>query len=261
MGFRIASSALVAAFFLASGGRAAEPFSYDEWTRVLEARVDAQGLVDYDGLARDRADLDRFLAAVAEKSPTSHPALFPTRNHELAYWVNAYNALVFHGVLARGPERKSVWTGGLVSGYSFFVGTDIVLGGVKTNLRALENGTIREGFRDPRIHAALNCASRSCPRLPRKAFDPGTLDAELDAAMAEFVAGNRNVSVDPVTRTVRLSKIFDWFERDFLDFETSRGSPDPSLIDYVNRYRGTLPAVPRDHRIRFFPYDKALNRR
>lgn len=257
---RLASFALGTVLLLSPPGHGAEPFSYESWARVLEAHVDSRGLVGYDALARDRGDLDRFLAAVAKTSPTSHPALFPTRNDELAYWINAYNALVFRGVLARGPERKSVWAGGLVSGYSFFVGMEVVLGGVKTNLRRLENGTIREGFRDPRVHAALNCASLGCPRLPRKAFDPGSLDAELEAAMKEFVAEDRNVSVDPAARTVRLSKIFDWFERDFLDFERSRGNPDPGLLDYVNRYRGDLPAVPRDYAIGFFPYDKALNR-
>ena len=237
------------------------PFSYADWNLVLSAFVDDRGTVDYAALARAPQALDRFLAAVERTSPDVEPALFPTRNDQLAYYLNAYNAWVFRGVLARGPERESVWKGGLVSGYSFFVGMDIVLGGVKTNLKKLEDKTVRARFEDPRIHAALNCASRGCPRLPRKAFEPATLDAELDAAMREFVSEERSVSVDTAARRVTLSKIFDWFEGDFLAFERKQGNASPKLADYVNRYRAADATVPRDFRVRFAEYDKGLNGR
>lgn len=222
--------------------------------------MDGKGRVAYEALSRDRADLDRYLEALRGVSPESRPDLFPSRAERLAYWVNAYNALVFAGVLDRGPEKESVWKGGLVSGYSFFVSRKFVLGGEETNLKRLEDATIRKGFEDPRIHAALNCASVGCPRLPQVPFLPGTLDEQLDAAMSEFVGDARNVAVDASSRTVTLSKIFDWFEDDFLAFERARGSRDPRLADYVNRYRGPLPALPRDFRTRFFDYDKSLNR-
>ncbi len=204
----------------------AEPF-HARWTAVLSRFVDDRGQVDYAALAKDRGDLDAYLARLASEGPRSTPAAFPGRNERLAYYLNAYNALVFDGVLKRGPERESVWKGGLISGYSFFVRMKHRLDGVEVSLKALEDDTIRKEFADPRIHAALNCASRGCPRLPREAFSPSTLDAALDAAMTEFVSEERNVRIDPVSRTVFLSKIFDWFEKDFLDFETSRAPGTP----------------------------------
>jgi hypothetical protein len=236
-------------------------FSYADWTAVLEAHVDERGTVDYAALHREPRTLDRFLAAVERTGPKSDPGLFPTPNDRLAYYINAYNAWVFRGVLARGPEKESVWKGGLVSGYSFFVGADVVVGGEKTNLKKLEDKTIRALFADPRIHAALNCASRGCPRLPRKAFEPATLDAELDAGMKEFVTEERNVRVDAAARTVTLSKIFDWFDSDFLAFEKNHGKTSPNLLDYVNRYRAADAQVPRELRVRFADYDKRLNGR
>jgi hypothetical protein len=236
-------------------------FSYADWNAVLEAHVDERGMVDYAALARAPEALDRFLAQVERTSPDADPSLFPSRNDQLAYYLNAYNAWVFRGVLARGPEKESVWRGGLVSGYAFFVGAPIVLGGVKTNLKKLEDAIVRGRFADPRIHAALNCASRGCPRLPRRAFKPATLDAELDAAMREFVSEERNVAVDPAGRSVTLSKIFDWFESDFLAFEKARGTRDPRLVDYVNRYRAPGAGLDRDARVRFAPYDKRVNAR
>ncbi len=233
-------------------------FSHQAWSDVLARFVDTRGRVDYRGLAGDRETFDRYIQRVEAISPESHPAQFPTRNHELAYYLNAYNAQVFKGVLARGPEEKSVWTG-LISGYRFFIGYDIEIGGRSMNLRTLENEVVREGFEDPRIHAALNCASIGCPRLPQEAFVPERLEAQLDAAIREFVDEPRNCTLDRESKTVSLSKIFDWFEDDFLAWEQRQGTQDPALIDYVNRYR-TGEKIPRDYRVEFFEYDKRINK-
>ncbi len=239
---------------------AGETFSHEDWTAVLSLFVDERGLVDYAGLARDRGAFDRYIAAVETVSPLTDPKQFPDRDHELAYYINAYNAMVFKGVLDRGPEDESVWRGGLVSGYAFFVGMKITVGGRRSNLKKLEDKTIRAGYQDPRVHAALNCASLSCPRLPRSAFDPERLDEQFDRAMREFVSDERHVRIDEARRVVRLSKIFDWFTKDFIDYETRAGNPDPNLIDFINRYRPTESRIPRDYRIKFLPYDKDINK-
>ncbi len=234
-----------------------ESFHHDSWAQVLDGYVDERGLVDYQRLAGNRGDLDRYLELVRRVSPDSDPRLFPSRDHELAYWINAYNAHVFAGVLDRGPETESVWTGGLISGRRFFVATDIVIGGKTTNLKKLEDDIIRGRYRDPRIHAAINCASISCPRLPRQPFTAEDLDAQLDRAMREFVTLESNVEV--LRDRVRLSKIFDWFDSDFLDDEARHGNDDPRLLDYVNRYRPEDRRFDRSLEIEFIPYNKGIN--
>lgn len=236
-------------------------FRYEDWSRVLITFVDDEGRVDYRALAADPAELKAFLSRIAGEGPKTTPERFPGRSDRLAYYINAYNALVFEGVLKRGPERVSVWKGGLVSGYSFFVGMKVRLDGSETNLKTLEDDVIRKGFADPRIHAALNCASVGCPRLPREAFLPARLDEQLDAAMKAFLDEERNVAVDAAGRAVTLSKIFDWYEKDFLDFEKAHGNAKPVLLDYVSRYRTSGPPVDRTFRVRFAPYDKRINSR
>ena len=251
---------LSSAFLAPHAVRAASTFSYEDWGKVLGKFVDARGYVNYDALAKDRGDLDRFLAAIQKTSPRSTPGLFPRKNDQLAYWLNAYNAEVFKGVLARGPEQKSVWGGGLL-GIAFFTEKRVVLGGGETtSLKKLEDDVVRGGFKDPRVHAALNCASKSCPRLPQEAFDPEKLDQQLDAAMTHFVGEKRNVAIDDVSKTVTLSKIFDWFSTDFVRYEKAKGSPGGSQIDYVNRYRGALPKIPKGYAMKFFEYDKGVNK-
>lgn len=237
----------------------AASFSHADWTAVLQRSVDDRGRVDYAALARDRTTLDRYLASLERVSPDSSPGLFATRADQLAYWINAYNAAVIAGVLDRGVDTPSVWGDGFF-GIGFFTVDRARLGGRRMSLKALEDDIVRARFRDPRVHAALNCASIGCPRLPRRAFEGATLDADLDAAMREFVAEARNCRVDLAARTVWLSKIFDWFEDDFVGFENERGTAGPTVIDYVNRYRVSGAQIPPGLRVRSAEYDKRLNR-
>lgn len=253
---------LIALFWVAlsaASQAAAQPFSHADWTTVLDRFVDDRGRVNYVALSKDRGVFDRYVAAVETTSPKNAPAQFPTKNDALAYYLNAYNALVFKGVLARGPEDDTVWTP-FGSPISFFVSMDVKVGGETTSLKKLEDNLVRAQFGDPRVHAALNCASISCPRLPRKSFEAATLDAELDAAMREFVAETRNVAVDEAGRSVRLSKIFDWFADDFLAFEKQQGNANPNILDYINRYRADGAKIPRTHAVSYFDYNKGINK-
>lgn len=251
LGVTIASAAT-------AGGVDGDTFSHSGWTLVLEDFVDERGFVDYEALTRDRSRLDAYVDAIAETSPETCPDLFPTSAHALAYYINAYNALVIRGVVDRGPEQESVWRG-LVSGLNFFVLMRVEVGGERMSLKYLEDKIVRARFDDARVHAALNCASISCPRLPRKAFEAAGLDAQLESAMAEFVGDPRHVRVDAERGILWLSKIFDWYGNDFLEDERRHGSDDPTLIDYIDRFRDGS-ALPRDLKIRFGPYDKGLNK-
>ncbi len=235
----------------------AAEFSYDDWTLILARYVDDDGLVDYASLAAEREPLDRFLEQIETLGPESSPETFPTRDHQLAYYINAYNALVFDGVVGLDADADSVW-GFTGTGYGFFVRMKVMVDGQKMSLKKLEDDLIREGFKDPRIHAALNCASLGCPKLPREPFLPERLDDQLEAEMRKFVNEDRNCSLDQSSKTATLSKIFDWFRKDFEEYEQSRGGGD--LRTYINRFRPAGAQIPADYEITFAKYDKGLNR-
>src|SRR2546425_11667965 len=81
------------------------PAAPDEaWARVLQRAVDRQGRLDFTLVARDRTDLDTYLAYVAQVSPHTHAPLFPSRQDALAYYLNAYNALALYGVMLKRPS-------------------------------------------------------------------------------------------------------------------------------------------------------------
>ena len=200
-------------------------------------------------LAASRSRLDELVAYVARVSPATAPELFPRRVDVLAYHLNAYNALVMKRVRDEGV------TDGFTSFFKrqrFFRLKRVTVGGRSMSLSTYENAVIRQ-LGEPRVHFALNCGVRSCPRLPQAGFDADVLEAQLESAAREFVNDSSNVRVDAAAREVWLSSIFDFYGADF--------APDrkrESLIAYVNRYRDE-PIEP-GLAVKFIPYDWTLNR-
>jgi hypothetical protein len=245
------------------------PFSHAGFAPVLSRFVDEQGQVDYAGLRAEPRALDRYYYRVARYSPDSNPELFPTEAARLAYWINGYNAAVLSAVVRRDSldsvldVRPPFPFFFLPRQTGFFVFQRVRLGGKSSNLWSVET-RIRKQYKDPRIHFALNCASRGCPRLPQTPFQATELDAQLDREARAFVAEPRNVRIDEAERVVYLSSIFDWYRSDFLEWlaEHSPGAT-PTLLAYVTRYATAEQASAlgraADYEVRFVPYDWGLN--
>ena len=245
-------------------GPAASAFRHDDFDRFLARHVDTLGRIDYQRAREDRADLDRYLEALAGASPDRAPARFPGQAARLAYWLNAYNASVIDLVLDHYPigsvrdVRPPVLLRFLPRGAGFFFLERVELGGRRISLYTLENRVIRKRFSDPRIHFALNCASASCPRLPAEAFRPAQLEDQLRREAARFLAEPRNVRIDLEARRISLSSIFDWYRGDF-----ERSAKDRSLRGYLAEalapeLAGTLARCD-DCGLDFVPYDWSLN--
>lgn len=220
----------------------------DIWSEVLVRFVDDQGRTDFRALAEDRAQLDSFVDYLARVSPATRAAEFSTPDETLAYYINAYNALAMHGVIERGiPEDFDSF----FKRASFFKFHRIVIGGDSTSLYDLENKVIRP-LGEPRVHFALNCMVRACPRLPREPFRAATLNAQLDTATREFFASDKHLRIDEEAREIRVSEILDFYTEDFVADGKTR-----SLPRYIGRY-ADLPAD-RELRVRFIPYDWTIN--
>jgi hypothetical protein len=219
--------------------------AHEAWARVLAARVDATGRIDFAGIAQEPRDLDLFVSWLAGTSPRSAPGAFSGQDAVLAYYLNAYNALAMYNVIRSGipPELGSIKV-------RFFYRDRLLLGGEKISLYRLENAVIRP-MGEPRVHFALNCMVRGCPRLPQVPFDADRLDAQLDRAARLFFSEPRNVELDTARRVVRFNEILRFYTKDFLE-------KAPSLVAYANRYRSE--PIPADWKVEFIPYDWTLNR-
>jgi hypothetical protein len=133
----------------------------------------------------------------------------------------------------------------------FFYSSKLTVGGQPISLYDLENKIVRP-MGDPRVHFALNCMVRGCPRLPREPFRADQLDMELEACAQYFLNETRNVQVDADKQTVRFSQILQFYTEDFL-------KKAPSLAAYANKYRDSK--IPETYKVDFIPYDWILNQR
>jgi hypothetical protein len=220
---------------------------------VLQKYVTAGGKVNYGLLKNDSAKLGEFISQIGSASPDSAPALFPNREAQLAYWLNAYNALVLQSFAAEYPQKRERLTS-LLGRASFFARNKHRVGGKERTLSDIEDNTVRKLFREPRIHFALVCASASCPWLSRTAYTPANLNAQLEAEAARYFAQPRNFQMDEAKREVTIPRIMEWFKDDF------GGSPD-RLLAFIARYRKDEAAklTQGTWRIKYFEYDWSPN--
>lgn len=204
-----------------------------EYAVLLKKYVAADG-VRYAAWKKDPADLaaiGRVVQGVADD-----------RRTDLAFYLNAYNAWILHEALQKYPTRS-------VKDplFAFFITNRLHVGGRKMSFNTLEKEVIRGKFREPGIHFALNCASRSCPPLAPEPFRSRGLNAQLETLARAFVNTENGVRLK--RNRVELSKIFDWYQEDF--------GGKPAVIAFINQRRQT--PLPANAEITYQPYDWNLN--
>lgn len=179
----------------------APPLEVSALGRALEA-VSLDGEVKLGELRERRASLRRYIAALAATTPATAPAAFPTADERLAFWLNAYHALVLEEVAdAAGglapSEGARVWA----------------IGGQRMTRRALRRRFLsRTG--DGRMALALFTGARGSGVLDGAPFDGQTLDAQLDDAMRRFVRRRDNVALDG--KALRVSALLERHETELL---------------------------------------------
>lgn len=224
----------------------AQAYDAAPWDALLKANVKA-GKVNYAGFV-DNADFKAFIEVIAATDPET----LPSNEAKLAFWINAYNALAISGVLKHWPGIKSV--GDVAPDFGFFKAKDYKVGGKALALNDIENDIVRPTFKDPRVHAALNCASTSCPPLMAFAFTPEQLNAQLNQAMGGFVRDRTRNAIDAAAKTVKLSSIFDWYKADF----EAKGGVKAYIAGFLkdDAEKAALEAAT----LEFLPYDWSLNK-
>jgi len=241
---------LVAAAVLAGGTRpapaAVASFDHSIWNRLLATYVDDAGRVAY----RDLQEHDMPLFQVyLDSLGSATPDRWPTEE-QLAFWINAYNAGLVLAVL-QGQSAES-----LIGRARLFKTWEFRVAGTDRSPDDIEHGILRKRFSEPRIHFAIVCASTSCPRLRREAYVAARLDAQLDDQTRRFVNDPARNVIDPKTRTLKLSKIFDWFQEDFVK---AAGSVTAFVARWVQdpEARAWLRSGPV--KIEYLDYDWSLN--
>lgn len=225
-----------------------KPVSHIGFDSLLRQHVNTEGWVNYEGFIRDSVAFDAYLDLLSKNHPNNRN--WPT-NEQKAYWINAYNAFTIKLICNNYPiaSIKDVQRG--IPFVSDTWQIDFIhIEGKTYNLNNIEHGILRPKFNDPRVHAAINCASRSCPKLLNEAFIAEKLDAQLDTVMHIFINdGVRNKIISP--QKAELSKIFTWFSGDFK-------KDTPSVIAFINKFSTIKLEEKAD--INYLDYDWQLNK-
>jgi hypothetical protein len=223
------------------------PVSHAIWDELLHQHVNPAGWVDYQGFIRDSARLNQYLNLLKSAHPNEKTW---SRNEQLAYWINAYNAFTVQLIIRHYPVpsikdiKRGVPFVNTVWDLKF-----IQIEGFTYDLNNIEHNIIRPVFKDARIHCAVNCASYSCPALRAEAYTAERLDEQLTDGVRRFVN-------DPLRNRItgdkaELSEIFKWFNG---DFEQYAGS----VTEFINRF--SPPAtLSGNTNINHIDYDWRLN--
>lgn len=246
-------------------------------SRFRAAALDDSGLlVNYAELSESLA-FDTFRQSIACLAEFDLDAL-TTDDERLAFWINLYNALIVHVVVAYRVKKSIQTLRGAFDRAAYRIG------GFLFSANDIEHGILR-GNRghplipgpqfgrndprrsfmvrefDPRVHFALNCAARSCP--PIRWYTSEQLARQLDLAAANFI-NNGGLIIAAPTKAVYVSRIFSWYASDF-------GAPRFGIGDRSALIQYIIPFVQPESRkqwlidnfgslrVRFGAYDWSLN--
>jgi len=260
---------LLLAFALAAAALPAFAFdhAYAAWDALLKKHVRVleggnASRLDYAGMARDGTKLGAVLDDFQNVTRAEFDGWTKTRRE--AFLMNAYNAFTIRKILTRYPAIQSIRDFGTFFGNpwkdKFFT-----LFGEPASLDMIEQEMLRkEGVYDePRVHVAVVCASVGCPMLRNEAFVAERLDMQLEDAMRRFLSDRSRNRYDPGTRRLEVSKIFDWYGKDFEHGWHGYASVKATLARYADLLadRAEDRAAIRAGRVdvAFLDYDWSLN--
>jgi hypothetical protein len=240
---------------------------HKQWDELLRKHVvyiqdGTASRVDYAGFMKDRDLLRQVLDSYEAVNRNEFEVW--TKPQQQAFLMNAYNAFTVEKILQRYPKIKSIKDFGGFFGNpwkdKFFK-----LFGAPAYLDLIEHEILRKDgmYDDPRVHVAVVCASIGCPMLRNEAFVADKLDAQLEDAMRRFLGDRTRNRYDAATGKLEVSRIFDWYGKDFE--KGHRGFT--SVPQMLAKYADVLADKPEQRAlvraqkapVVFLDYDWALN--
>jgi hypothetical protein len=232
-----------------------QPADATQWNRILTTYYDPARGFDYAGLkARDAAALQAYRQQLSRVNVAGL-----TPKQQLAHWINVYNVNTVATIVENYPTKsiRDLSTDPIIR-LNVFKKERVPVGTTKLSLNDVENDKIRDGFKDPRIHFAINCAARSCPPIRREAFVGEKVDVQLDDSTRAFLNGPQGArfSMKGDTLTITTTKIMDWFGD---DFEKWGGGKAAFIRRYVAPDKQRLIDRAQDIEFEYDDYDWDLN--
>lgn len=191
-------------------------FDHQLWSKIIGKVRRANGRIDFAAVRANERDLDTYLGTLRAACPRSTPHRFRDRDSRLAYYLNAYNAIALRTLSNHCPMQtpsELYWADGV------YWRLGVMIGELRTTLTALESERLEPlVLRDPRVRFSLFRGTVDAPLLQTKAFDPSTLDEQLNELTTQALKLDEFVHRED--KEVRLNALFFWHRQEFGDFQT-----------------------------------------
>ncbi len=237
--------------------RPTEAFDQDhtQWTAILKKHVHKDRF-DYAAVKKDQTTLNEYLGTLHAVTKAELESWNPKQR--MAFWINTYNAHVVKLVSDNYPVDSIRDLGTLLNKVwdkRFIEMKALHPSGKDKNLSLddVEHKILRPRFLDARVHAAVNCASDSCPPLRGEAFTAKKLDEQLDEQVRSWIADESRNRFDLAAGKIEISEIFKWFKEDFV---RDAGSVDKYLARYASADK---QALIKSAKLSYLDYDWNLN--
>lgn len=233
---------------------ALENIDHSSWNELLKNYVDAQGMVDYTRWKATPGDVAALDAYINHLS-TAEIVRGTPRDAQLAYWINAYNAVTIKGILREYPTTSIRNHTAKVFGYNIWQDLQLSVQGKPYSLEQIEHEILRK-MGEPRIHFAIVCASIGCPPLRNEAYSAEKIKEQLADNARQFFAQRSKFQFDPQRRSFAVSPILSWFAE---DFGTSQAKQLQMISPYLPEPTARQVAKEGTGDLSYLDYDWNLN--
>ena len=264
-GFRCRIAVALAAFALAVTSVTAQ-----DTAKLLDETLDLyvrDGFVYYRALRSDRSRLDRYVNAIASADVAGRP-----RDEQIAFWINAYNAIALKTVVDQYPipvRSKEYPARSIRQVPGAFERNTHRVGGKSVTLDQIEQ-TILAEFGDPRIFLALGRGAVGSGRLRSEAYSAAALDRQLTEVANECATRAQCVDINKSANEVRVSSIFSWRQKEFSaayadkadKLFASRSPVERAVLALVSPRLLTTEREflePNQFKVVYIPFDWSLN--
>jgi len=204
--------------WLVSDSLSKRDVDHSPWQTILNRYlvVSGDGVNSFDYGAVSKADREALTRYIAMLGRVDVDRL--NRNEQMAFWINAYNALVVSIVLEDYPVRSINDIGGSFFSPGPWKEKRFRVYLINLSLNDIYHRILRPIWADIRVHYALGCGARGCAQLAAKPYAGKTIEEDLERAQSAFI--NHGPAILQIKETgVTLSRIFDWYGEDFGDRE------------------------------------------
>src|SRR4051794_23779236 len=181
--------------------------------QILDVNV-RDGLVYYRALKGERGRLDRYIASLNVPAATYKGWSTP---HQMAFWVNAYNAVILQTVINHYPirARSASYPAVSIRQVPGYEQAPFRAAGRSVTLEQIEK-TILPEFKEPRLYLALGRGAVGSGRLRSEAYTGDRILEQLADIQKEFVSEQTMMKIDRTAAVMSLTPILSWHEAEFI---------------------------------------------